>query len=429
MSAPAAKKSVDAHGSRSAVVRAQANVAQPSPGPSNTRALTPRPDNKADPIVLQVCVDWLKLAYRLALHELELALLAAALGADSEGPCSYEIAREVFELRALNGSATGFRLSNATKTVTVGEDPSGFPVQVEFRALYLRTEQLERLVQEGEELARHFAAGDIPEVRVWRCDLCVDIAGVSFVREDEDRCVTRARTQVRFQAPERVYTRKQGHQSRVTGFSIGKRETLAVRIYDKTEELHMVHGADSEKTRTEVAAYRAAGWDGSSRVWRVEVEMRGEFLRKFGAGTPSALLAKLDSLWHYIVGREGERTCWLRFVVPGTASRIERCATDPRWILVQRASFSGREVAQKVDGDRGGLSAPQLLGDVLSFLGARSSLQPHDAESSAQDMVRADFARAADLVVLVPHLMDAYPRRRAAARARNWARPKAEEDP
>jgi hypothetical protein len=377
--------------------------------------------------VLQVGVDWLKLAYRVALHELEVALLAAAAGDRSEGPCSYEAAGEVFELRALNDSGISFRLSNATKTVTVAEDVSGFPVQVEFRALHLRTEKPEHFAQEGEAIARHFAAGDIAEVRVWRCDPCVDIAGISFVREDEDHCVTRARTHVRFQAPERVFTQKRGAHSRVTGFSIGKRDRLSVRIYDKTEELQTVHGADSEKSRTELAAYRAAGWDERSAVWRVEAEMRGEFLREFGAGTPSTLFEKLDSLWHYVVGREGEGKCWLRFVSPGTASRTERCATDPRWILVQSASFSGREVAQKVDGDRGGLSAPQLLGDVLSFLGARSSIVPHDAALSAQDMVRADFARAADLVALVPHLMDVYPRRRAAARARNWTRPKAED--
>jgi len=162
------------------------------------------------------------------------------------------------------------------------------------------------------------------------------------------------------------------------------------------------------------------------RVWRVEAELHGERLREFGAGTPTTLFGKLDSLWHYVVGRDdGKGECWLRFVLPGTATRIERRVTDPRWTLFQRATFAGRKLAEKVDGERGGVSAPQMVGDVLSFLGARSNL-PELSDASARDLIRADFARAADQVLLVSHLQDTYLRRRAAARARNWARPKGE---
>jgi hypothetical protein len=92
------------------------------------------------------------------------------------------------------------------------------------------------VIEEAERIVRHFAASDIAECRVWRVDLCVDATGFTFCREDEEHCVTRARGRVRFQAPAKVYTRRRGAESVVTGFVIAPGNELSVRI-DKTEEL------------------------------------------------------------------------------------------------------------------------------------------------------------------------------------------------
>lgn len=391
-----------------------------SRGPSNTPALTPPGPETGAPKVLQATVDALKLAYRLALDELGVHLLDGLVGESLE-PVAYSIDGEPFEMRRLTLGEPRFLLVNATKTVLVGGHLSGFPLQVEFRALYLRTEPLAGLIEEGQRIARHFAAGDIAECRVWRVDLCVDATGLVFRREDEEHCVTRARRRVRFQSPEKVYTRRRGTESIVTGFVIAPGNELSVRIYDKTEELFAVHGRDSEKTRTELAVYRRAGWDGNAPVWRVEAQFRGTRLRELGAGTPSELLPKLDALWHYVVGTEEEPAgAWLRFVVPG-ANRIERCPTDPRWRVYQSARFIGQEPAERVEGSSGGVSIEQMVGDVLSCLSSRRLLTAPFDDKSVRKLLSEDFARAADAALLVPHIRERYLFRREAARSRSWS--------
>jgi hypothetical protein len=347
--------------------------------------------------------------------------LLDGLAGDSLEPVAYSIDGEPFEMRRLTLGEPRFLLVNATKTVIIGDHQSGFPVQVEFRALYLRTEPLASLIEEGERIARHFAAGDIAECRVWRLDLCADATGLVFRREDEEHCVTRARRRVRFQSPEKVYTRRRGAESIVTGFVIAPGNELSVRIYDKTEELFAVHGRDSEKTRTELATYRRAGWDGESPVWRVEAQFRGTRLRELGAGTPSELLTKLDALWHYVVGTAEEPSgAWLRVVVP-VSSRIERCPTDPRWRVYQSARFMGQEPAERIEGTSGGVSTEQMVGDVLSCLGSRRLLIAASDENSVQEVLSADFARAAEAALLVPHIRERYLVRREAARSRSWS--------
>jgi hypothetical protein len=391
-----------------------------SRGSSNTPALTPPAGNCGGPKLLQASVDALKLAYRLALDEVTIGLFEAMVG-DSSEPSTYTIDGEPFELRRPVAGQPRFLLVNATKTVIVGQHVTGFPVHVEFRALYLRTQPLAQLIEEGERIARYFAASEVAECRVWRVDLCADATGFVFCRDDERNCVTRARRQIRFQAPEKVYTGRRRSDSIVTGFVIAPGNPLSVRIYDKTEELFAVHGRGGEKTRTELAAYRAAGWDGQAAVWRVEAQFRATSLRELGAGTPAELLTKLDSLWHYVVGHPGEASgAWLRLVVRD-ANRVERCSTDPRWRAYQEAQFLGREPAERVEGSNGGVSIEQMVGDVLSCLGSRRSLRAAPKEDSGRKLLREDFARAAELALLLPYVRQRYAARREAARSRSWS--------
>lgn len=390
-----------------------------SPGPSNTRAPTPAGRNPPTPRVLQASVDALKIAFRAAVDDLGLCLLSSLVDA-SKDSTTYSVDGEPFELQQVKGHEMRFALSNASKTILVRADVSGFPIQVEFRALYLRTQPLAAAVDEAERIARHFAAGDIAEARVWRLDLCVDATGLTFDRNDEQSCVTKARNKVRFQAPERVYTRRRHSESVVTGFVIAPGNELMMRIYDKTEELFAVHGRDSEKTLTETATYRRSGWDSEPPVWRVEAQFRGSRLRSLGAGTPRELIGKLDSLWHYAVGSEAEPCSgWFRFVQRGSATRSERCETDLRWRVYQEARFEGSEPVERIEGSRGGVSPEQMAGDLLSFLGCRCRLPCTDRAPDIREQLREDMARAADDMLLShTSLCERYLFRREVVRAR-----------
>ncbi|HYQ00459.1 MAG TPA: hypothetical protein VER96_17400, partial [Polyangiaceae bacterium] len=226
---------------------------------------------------------------------------------DAGEPAAYQVAGDEFELRTIAGKGPKFLLSNGAATLCVGADPYGFCVTVDVRALFLRTTPLASVVEYAKGLVRQFAATEIDQVRVRRVDLCADATGLVFSREDEDNFVTRARRKVRYQAPEKVFTSKCGDGVHLTGFSVAPGNPLHVRIYDKTEELFAVQGRDSEKTRTEVAAFRVAGWNGESFVWRVEAQLRGPVLQELNAGSPEALAQSLDSLWHYVVGSSDTR--------------------------------------------------------------------------------------------------------------------------
>lgn len=390
---------------------------------SNTRALTPPGVERVAPRLLQASVDALSIAFRGNLVELELSRLARAASGGSTG---LEVDGELFELRVHEGRALRFLLRNAALTLSISPDPHDFVVVVDFRALYLRTTPLPAAVARARRLAARVMVA-IAEERVRRLDLCADATGLTFRREDEDRCVTRARRKVRYQAPERAFTRTRQRQQVLTGFVVAPGNPLSVRIYDKTEELFAMQGEDSEKTRTEFATYLRAGWDGASPVWRAEAQVRSRVLEQLGVRTPGQLASSLDSVWHYVVGQDVDdgTGAWLRFVEPGTSSRVERCRTDERWRIFQQATFDGRAAVERVQGSRGGVPVEQALGGVLSFMGANSALNPHENGVSPLEQMRADFKQVVERIATHPHILKTYLRRREAARGRHW-RPKKE---
>jgi len=393
------------------------------PGSSNTRARTPAGDQVAPtPLLLQSSVDALKLAFRVALAETELARMARFL--DAGEPAAYDVGGDEFELRTIGGKNQKFLLSNAAATLCVGLDQHDFCITVDLRALFLRTTPLSRALEYAKGLARQFAATPIDEVRVRRVDLCADATGLVFSREDEDNFVTRARRKVRYQAPEKVFTSKRGDGVHLTGFAVAPGNPLHVRIYDKTEELFAVQGRDSEKTRTELATFRAAGWNGESPVWRVEVQLRGPALQEFNAVSPETLGHSLDSLWHYVVGsNDSHAQAWIRLVDRASSTRIERCRTDSRWGIYQSATFAGQASVERVRGSQGGVAPENVLGFVLSLLGGTSNLRDAGEEQMTRELLLSDFTRCAEVIASNPHLLKTYRRRRNAARGRFWFPP------
>lgn len=384
---------------------------------SNTRAITPATGDAPVPTrLLQAGPDALCIAHKGGLNDIELSRMARAANGGRTG---VQVAGDSFELEVHEGRVARFLLRNAACTVVVARDFHGFGVVVEFRALHLRTTPLSQSLAHAERLALHFMP-TVHETRVRRLDLCADATGLTFRRDDEDRCVSRARRKVRFQAPERSFTRRMKGEPSLTGFFIAPKNPLSVRIYDKTEELFAVQGEDSEKTRTELAAYRSAGWDGVSPVWRVEAQLRSPVLKELGAQLPCELAASLNGIWRYVVGGEGEDArAWVRFVEPGTATRAERCVTDERWRVYQRASFDGERAVDRVPGSAGGVPAQQAVGAMLSYLGATGGLSAADSDASPLEQLRADARQFAERLATYPNLLEGYCRKREAARGRH----------
>ena len=111
-----------------------------------------------------------------------------------------------------------------------------------------------------------------PTWRVARLDLAADVAGVEVLPADLDRFTTRARRRKGHHPALAAGATTNANGRRFTGFTFGRRGgPLYCRVYDTLD-----HKSADDPIREH---WRANGWDGVQSVWRVEFEVRGEFLR------------------------------------------------------------------------------------------------------------------------------------------------------
>lgn len=99
-----------------------------------------------------------------------------------------------------------------------------------------------------------------------------------------------------------------------TGYSFGLGGDISARLYDKTKEIE-----ESKKDYLK-DIWKEKGWDGESKVWRLEFQYKRRVLTEHEAGTVDELLAKLASLWRY------STTSWLKLTIPS-----ETDTTQSRW--------------------------------------------------------------------------------------------------
>ena len=172
--------------------------------------------------------------------------------------------------------------------------------------------------------------------RARRVDLSADFLGFDLASIDPAAWVTPRRVNIKDMGTLATFS----HAGERTGFMLGK-SAVALRVYDKTEELRKPENAGAKRDE-EHARFRAAGWNGIDPVVRVEFQVRGDALDQFDLRDPGKLLANLDALWCYLTRRRRDQESpWVRLIVPGSARRRARCALDPRWAAVQRVLFSG----------------------------------------------------------------------------------------
>jgi len=100
-------------------------------------------------------------------------------------------------------------------------------------------------------------------------------------------------------------------------------------IYDKTKEITVSRKDWMQTVWTE------NGWDGESRVTRVEFRYKRECLREMGTDEAFAFLDQISGLWAYSTKQ------WLRHTIPATDRNKARWPTSSLWEAVQQATFFG----------------------------------------------------------------------------------------
>ncbi len=194
-----------------------------------------------------------------------------------------------------------------------------------------------------------------------RVDFTVDVQGWNLQAADLPRFVGRSKHQGRYKIDAPQLDQDHFWHGQFTGLAFSKGSDLACNIYDKQREIA------ARKTKTWFYdIWRSNGWDGKSKIWRVEFQVKRKILREFGLtkGAVSDLNA-FDGIWQYLT-RE-----WLRFCV-ADRTRKWNWNTSPEWGVIQAATFNQRASAPAVR--RREQKAPALAVLVPMLRGVGTSL-------------------------------------------------------
>lgn len=113
-----------------------------------------------------------------------------------------------------------------------------------------------------------------------------------------------------------------------SGWAIGLGGDMVARLYDKVLEI-----VTSHKTYL-ISLWKAVGWTGETRVWRMEFQFNREMLRQLGIKTYSDAESNLSGLWAYATGE------WLRLTISTDAdSNRSRWAIHPLWGYISSIDF------------------------------------------------------------------------------------------
>jgi hypothetical protein len=185
-------------------------------------------------------------------------------------------------------------------------------------------------------------------LQVSEAHLCADIAGWEPLLDDAPAFITRGhrrKTRLAGESEDMADEPAKGgdpeaafvgaapeinlHGRRCTGFEFSRGAVHSCCVYDKTKEI-----AVSRKDWMR-AVWERNGWDGASRVVRVEFRYKRECLKELGIECPHEMLDQLAGMWAY------STMLWLRHTWPSADTNRGRWPTSPFWQAVQAANFLG----------------------------------------------------------------------------------------
>lgn len=112
-----------------------------------------------------------------------------------------------------------------------------------------------------------------------------------------------------------------------TGWSIGFGGAISGRLYNKTEEIKE-SGRDYLKP-----LWEEKGWREGQRVWRLEFELKRDFLKEMSVHSLQDFINTSNDIWRYCTDD------WLRLVIEGGTENRNRWETHPLWDRLQQIKF------------------------------------------------------------------------------------------
>ena len=113
-----------------------------------------------------------------------------------------------------------------------------------------------------------------------------------------------------------------------SGWSIGLGGVVSARIYDKTVEIEQKSKKDYFKT-----IWQNRGWQEGQKVWRLEFQLRREFLEQMTINSVTDLMDTINDIWRYCT------VDWLRITIDDGTENRTRLEIVPFWENIQLVSF------------------------------------------------------------------------------------------
>jgi len=237
------------------------------------------------------------------------------------------------------------------------------PVKVKFLSGFLWSFGVEAALSNFLEWFNHELL-QVKENKISRIDIATDFDTLTFEPDDIAHFVSRAKEFVRHWADSDYHT-----GNRFSGITIGKGKPLLARIYNKSMEIKK----NPAKLYFETI-WSENGWDTKTEVWRLEFQLRREFLKEVGVSSLEDYLNKEYEIWAYLTGK------WLSFRIPHGES-VSRWPERKEWKQIREKGIPAnispavREVVMTADVER---LLDQCSGVALSLAAKMNLTSPED---------------------------------------------------
>lgn len=291
-------------------------------------SLTNRVSNKYNPEYfkpLRWGVDSLYLSFTGELFpEIEARLeqlkkLAQSEKTSEQGFSQFEVGSHIFEVKDKATGMFAFTLEDNSFRINFSrarakQMPMAY---VKISSEYLTHKTADSIVEELQQLLGEFGVvGSSPSVS--RIDLFVDFGSNENMESwDRHAWVTRSEKIEQYAV-----------NGMFSGWSIGLGSPMVARLYDKILEI-----IKSKKDYL-IPLWEEAGWNGDSRIWRMEFQFNREILRQLNIKTYQDAKHNLSGLWSYA------STSWLRLTIENPEdSNRSRWALHPLWGYISSIDF------------------------------------------------------------------------------------------
>lgn len=207
-----------------------------------------------------------------------------------------------FYLQPFGAQGWPYILKNEWLEVEAGAGGASRTVgRVTFRSLYLHSYPVDVCIDAVVRWVYEFF-GEGVAILPSNVQLYTDFSGVDFGSQQQWANYYGPRFYSRSAIGPTNYAKKMPRE--IQTIRAGKAgRTLSAQFYDKTAE---IREQSPEKVYMH-DIWRRRGWDGESKVWRLEARFEREWLRKHAINDPYALLDWLGSMWFYLT------SSWLIF--------------------------------------------------------------------------------------------------------------------